>query len=438
MLRRDGAADAWANARHHGPEARNAALRQLRTVPFATSLSGLKIDDAERGSLLDEQYMAGLENRARKTARAFRPYNPLAYTLGDENSMSNEGTGRFADTPRVWEKFREYLRGVYPDMNALNTQWRTDFAAWDEIRFVSKARMLPDMDNPSAWVDYRTFVTRELTAVHRRLQQAIREEHPGAGVGWDGVTQYPYGGQDWWELCRDMGMVNTYISNLDPDIGQPWMIFNGEAIGSFSHDAPLRGCWMNRADHEYGGEYDPWYLLLNGWNSTWWWQATFLHPANGPLRWDLGLTPMADSMAEAVKEIKQGPGTLLAHANKVVSPIAVHYSATNYHASTIESGIGSHPGNLSYGAAFWSSPSLTKRGWSNDEQMKQLWGNVSPQGHCSVASANVYVMLHDLGFEPRTMARQEIEAGELTSSGTRVLMLLFVVALSDAEVTQIR
>ena len=40
VLRRDGAADAWANARHHGPEGRNAALCHLRTVPFAASLAG--------------------------------------------------------------------------------------------------------------------------------------------------------------------------------------------------------------------------------------------------------------------------------------------------------------------------------------------------------------------------------------------------------------
>ena len=438
VLRRDGAADAWANARHHGPEARNAALCHLRTVPYATALNGLRIDEEGKNSLLNEQYMAGMEQRARGTARAFRPYNPLAYTLGDENGMNHEGTGPFADTPRVWTKFREYLRGVYPDMDALNTQWGTGFAAWDEIRFDSESQMLPDMDNPSAWVDYRNFVTREFTAVHRRMRQAIREEHPGAGVGWDGVEQHPYGGQDWWELTRDMEMVNTYIPHLEPDVGQPWKIFNGEAVGSFAREAPLRGCWMNRANREYGSEYEPWYLLLNGWNSTWWWQATFLHPGNGPLTWDLRLTPMVEPMARTVKEIKQGPGTLLAHARKVVSPVAVHYSAINYHASTIESGIGNHPGNLGYGTAFWSSPSLTKRGWGNDEQMKQVWGNVSPKGHCSAASANVYVMLHDLGFEPRTMARQEIEAGALTSSGTQVLVLPFVVAISDAEVKQIR
>ena len=437
VLRRDGAADAWANARHHGPEARTAALSHLRTVPYATSLAGLWIDGEGKDSLLNEQYMAGMEKRARGTARAFRPYNPLAYTLGDENSMNHEH-GRFADTPRVWEKFSEYLRGVYPDLGALNTQWGTDFAAWNAIRFDNEGQMLPDMDNPSAWVDYRMFITREFTAVHRRMRQAIREEHPGAGVGWDGVEQYPYGGQDWWELCQDMEMVNTYIPHLDPDVGQPGKIFNGEAIGSFGHDAPLRGCWMNRADREYGSEYEPWYLLLNGWNSTWWWQATYLHPANGPLTWDLRLTPMAEPMVEAVNEIKQGPGTLLAHARKVVSPIAVHYSALNHHASTIESGIGSHPGNRGYGVAFWASPALTKRGWSNDEQMKRLWGNVSPKGHCSVAAANFYIMLHDLGFEPRTMARQEIEAGALTVPDTRVLILPFAVALSDVEVEKIR
>jgi hypothetical protein len=437
VLRRDGAADAWANARHHGPEARNAALCHLRTVPYATALNGLRIDEEGKNSLLNEQYMAGMEQRARGTARAFRPYNPLAYTLGDENGMNHEGTGPFADTPRVWTKFREYLRGVYPDMDALNTQWGTGFAAWDEIRFDSESQMLPDMDNPSAWVDYRNFVTRKFTAVHQRMRQAIREEHPGAAVGWDGVEQSSsYGGQDWWELTRDMEMVNTYHTQYIPETPSPWKMFNGEAIISFAREAPLRGCWMNRADREFGGAYVPWYLLLNGWNSAWWWQATFLHPANGPLTWDLRLTPIVKPMVAAVKEIKRGPGTLLAHARKNVSPIAIHYSTANFHASTIESGVGSHIGNLGIGVAFWTASQLAAR--SHEPEMKKVWGDVTPKGHYAAAAANFYTLLHDIGFEPRTMARQEIETDALATSGTRVLVLPFVVSLSDIEVQKIR
>ncbi len=433
VLRREGAADGWANCQPYVNEARDAALSHLRTVPYTTSFHAIPLAE-----LLDEEAVARTEEYAREAARAFRPYNPLAYTLGDENYMSWKTSERFADTPRSWVKFREYLRTVYPDLRSLNTQWETNFAAWDEIRFASEGEMLPSMDNPSAWVDYRMFVTRHFTDAHRRMRRAIREEHPDAWVGWDGAEQASsYGAIDWWEFCQDMELVQTYHTQLVPDTPYPWKIFNGEAIGSFGRDAPLSGCFMNRADREYGGEFVPWYLLLNGWNSTWWWQATYLHPANGPLRWDLGLTPIAEPMAEAVKEIKRGPGTLLAHARKVVSPIAIHYSANNWHASTIESGVGNHVGNLGIGVAFLTAPKLAGRIYEDDE-MAPVWGAITPNGHYAVASANFYTLLHDIGFEPRTMARQEIEAGALRTSGTRVLILPFTVALSDVEVEKIR
>jgi len=434
VLRRDGAADAWADGYPFLNEARDAALCHLRAVPMSASLHNMLLED----ELLNEVSVAEREKSVREAARVFRPFNPLGHSLGDENHVSIKPAGRFADTPVVWARFRQYLRGVYPDLAALNAQWGTDFAAWNEIRFANEEQMLPDMDNPSAWVDYRMFVTYAFTGLHRRLRQAIREEDPDALVGWDGVGQSSsYGGQDWWELCRDMGIVNIYHTKAVSDEKDPWKLFNGEAVGSFGGNAPLRGCWMNAADREYGGDYVPWYLALKGWNSAWWWQASYLHPANGPLRWDLGLTPMAEPMAAAVREIKAGPGTLLAHARKHVSPIAVHYSAVNFHASTIESGVGNHVGNLGINVAFWMAPASAGRIYK-DDQMKQIWGGVNPSGHYAVASANVYTLLHDLGFEPRTMARQEIEKDALTTSGIRVLILPFVVSLSDQEVEKIR
>ena len=437
VLRRRGAADAWSNCKANGREAREAALNHLRTVPYTASFHQVSIDKAERDPLLSEERLVTMEKDVRQRAGEMRPYNPLAHTLGDENYVTNKPEGRFADTPRAWAAFQQYLRSVYPDLEALNAQWGIDFAAWDKIRFDNEAQMLTDMDNPSAWVDYRMFVTHHFVDAHRRMRRAIREGDPGVSVGWDGATQFSsYNGQDWWELCRDMELVQTYQNAFVPDAGYPWWIFNGQAMDSFGRTASLRGLWMNKADFDFGGRYVPWHVLLNGWNSIWWWQATFLHPANGPVRWDMKLTPIAEPMVAAVKEIKQGPGTLLAHARKDASPIAVHYSATNYHASTIESGVANYLGNLGKSAAFWMASELARR--SSDIEMRKLWGGITPKGHYAVASANFYLLLNDMGFEPRTVARQEIETGSLVTSGIRVLVLPFVVSLSDLEVTKIR
>lgn len=441
MLRRRGAADAWSNCKATVREVRDAALSHLRTVPYTVSFHKVAIDKEGRDPLLGEEFLANMEKHIRKTAAAMRPYNPLAHTLGDENYVSNKLEGRFADSPRAWAAFREFLRGMYPDLEALNAQWETDFATWDTVRFDNEGQMLPSMDNPSAWVDYRMFVTHHFVDAHRRMRLALREGDPGVSVGWDGATQFSsYNGQDWWELCRDMELVNTYQNSFVPDSRYPFWIFNGEAMDSFGRDADLRGLWMNKADRDFGGRYIPWFILLNGWNSTWWWEATFLHPANGPLQWDMNLTPIAGEMVAAVKEIKSGPGTLMAHARKVPSRVAIHYSATNYHASTIESGVADYLGHLGAGTGFWMASNLAGRGSYPEirKDMLELWGGITPKGHYAAASANFYLLFNDMGFQPCTIARQEIEADALASSEIRVLVLPFVVSLSDLEVKKIR
>jgi len=334
--------------------------------------------------------------------------------------------------------FQEYLRTIYPDLDSLNAQWQTDFANWESIRFSSEADMLGDVKNPSAWTDYRMFISRKFAEANQRMRKAIEEEHPGAVVGWDGAEQYSsYDGYDWWQLTRHMDLVQVYHTYILPGVHSP-KIFNGQAVKSFRPNAKLSGAWLNSADRRYGGEYATWYLFLNGWNSVWWWHSTFLHPANGACNWDLTLTPIVESATRATKEIKAGPAALLAHAEKQTDPIAVHYSENNWHASTLESGVANHVNNLGLKEEFWMTPQLVGRMIQADDEMRQLWGGIKPAGHYAAASKNFYLLLHDLGFQPRTMARQEIEAGSLVDSGMKVLVLPFVVSLSDAEVKRIR
>ncbi len=427
-LRRDGAADAFSDVL--GGTARNAAVYNMRTVPYAANFCSIKLAE----HLFNEDWLSATEKGAREAARKHRRYGALAYTLGDENYVSAfEPQGRFSNAPTVWSKFIEYLKDTYPDIASLNRQWGTEFADWDGIWFQTEKEMLRSTDNPSAWVDFRMFVSRNFAAAHQRMRRAIREEHPGAIVGWDGTEQYSsYDGYDWWQFTRDMDLTQTYHYYLMPGAYSN-KIFNGQAIKSFRPDASLSGCWLNNADLRYGGRYVPWYLLLNGWNSVWWWHASYVDRVNGAFDGGPGLHPIVQAMGEVANEIKRGPATLLAHARKQIDPIAVHYSENNWHASTIESGIGEHVNNLGLKTEYWTATSLPMA-----PDMKELWGSISPKGHYAVAAKNFYLLLHDLGFQPRTMARQEIEAGELSASMMKVLILPFAVSLSNAEVEKIK
>ncbi len=186
-----------------------------------------------------------------------------------------------------------------------------------------------------------------------------------------------------------------------------------------------------RSTGHYGGDFATWYLALHGWNSAWWWYSTFLSPSDGALQWDLTPSPVVASMAAAAGEIRRGPATLLANSRRQLDPIAVYYSENNFHASTIESGMGNHVNNLGQRDAFWMSPKLAARVAGGDESTSALWQGTEPAGHYALAVKSFYLLLHDLGFQPATIARQQVEAGSLSDGFFKVLVLPFVVSLSD-------
>lgn len=436
-LRRKGEGDALSNCGITTLHARTAALSHFRTVPYSTELNQLALQE----NVFNNEWLNKMEQRARDSAKAHKNYNALAYTLGDEiyiNPMLPKG--RFADSQEIWKAFQDYLKELYSDIEDLNKQWKTDFDNWKNIRFNSENDMLNNLSNPSVWVDYRMFINNTFASVCQRMLKAIKQEDTEALVGWDGTEQFSsYDGYDWWQLTRNMELINVYARYIVPGLYSS-KIFNGQAAKSFRPSAKLSGGWMNSTDFRYGGEYDPWYLLLNGWNSVWWWSATFPHPEWGALQWNMNMTPVAKSMAQTANEIKKGPATLLARAEKLVDPIAIHYSENNFHASTLESGIGNHINNLGVTTEFWMAKELVGRfgRWCKpDDQQYSLWKGITPKGHYVAASKNFYLLLHDLGFQPRTVARQEIEADVLSTSGLKVLILPFVVSLSDTEVEKI-
>jgi len=433
-LRRLGMADGFANCGVGAGQARSAAVSKLRTIPYATAFHNITLAD----HLFNEKWLDETEARARGAARAHGPYGSMAYTLGDENYVSAfKPEGRFSNDPAVWNLFQEYLRHQFVGIDKLNEQCGTTFGTWEDVHFDSEMEMLANKDNPSLWTAYRMFVSQHFAQAMRRMRRAIREEHPGAIVGWDGAEQYSsYDGYDWWQLTREMDLVQVYALYFVPGLYTA-KIFNGEAVQSFRPDAKLKGAWLNAVDRHYGGDFATWYLALHGWNSVWWWHSSFLSPSEGALQWDLTPSPVVASMAAAAGEIRQGPATLLANSVREVDPIAVYYSENNFHASTIESGMGNHVNNLGQRDAFWMTPNLGGRAAAGDESTRALWKGTEPAGHYALAVKSFYLLLHDLGFQPITLARQQIEAGALSDGSFKVLVLPFVVSLSDREAERI-
>lgn len=430
-------ADAICNCSRKEEIANQAAHAQLRTVPYTTWMHKI----APGATIFNSEWQQEMAAQAEATVAAHRPYGALGYTLGDECYLDAfTAPGRFAGTIAEAE-FRTYLQMIYAnDLVALNTEYGTNFSTWENVNFASDRELFQNFDNPSPWIDYRLFIAAKFTGTFQELRQIIQHSHPDAFVGWDGCEQFSsYDGIDWYEFSRNMDITVVYANTeLAMGNGPSNVMFNGLAAKSFSPNARLSGAFLNNINSGCGGNYAPIWLLAHGYRSIWQWHATYPDYECGAVDWELKPTINMAPVVKTLRNLRQGATALLGHAKSVYSPIAIHYSALNYHASTVESSVSNHINNLGMTKAeFWSADQLCGRTIKANSELESIFGSKSPNGHYAPACKNFLLLCRDLGHQPFMLAKQEIEAGKLSYPETKILILPFVTALSDAEVTAI-
>jgi glycosyl hydrolase family 42 (putative beta-galactosidase) len=406
------------------------ARYNMVAIPYTTWMHGILLSE----ELYSQDWLAKTEERCRTTARYYSPYTVAAYTLGDENYLNPfKPEGRFSGEPQVMKKFQQYLKQDYAGIDDLNIQWGTSHACFDEILLNSEEELFDSYKNPSAWVDYRMFTTREFMGMHNHFQEIIREIDPDAIVGFDGAEQFSsYDGFDWYQFCEKLGLNNTYNEYL-LKAGMTNKMFNGLCVRSFTDKSNYRGTFINNIDPTWGVSYGPWYMALCQLNSIWWWTGSFY--GLEVEAYDIHHQPSAvfGKIMETVREIRNGHAELLMNAEADFSPVAIHYSENNWHASTISSGIGNHVNNLGVTDENWFKIPL----FGDNPEMEKVFGTVDSAGHYAASVENFITLFNDLGYQPQMVARQQIEAGDLLRKGFKVLVLPFVESLSTAEVDEI-
>ncbi|MDD2707350.1 MAG: beta-galactosidase trimerization domain-containing protein [Verrucomicrobiae bacterium] len=430
-VRRQGV-DAFCNTPVTREAARAAAGANMLTIPYSTSFNKVTLPQ-----LFDEEWMNKMAERAERAAVNHGAYGTFAYTLGDEIYVSPfVPEGRFWNSEVLWKEFRAYLQGEYGLIEEVNRQWETSYKDWSEIHFASESELLRDVKNPSAWVDFRMFVSTKFIDVLVRMRDVIRKHNPSAYVGYDGCEQFSsYDGYDWYPLCQKFDLNNVYARYF-VDYDYPSKQFNGQCIRTFAERKNLRGCWLNGLALQKDMSCAIWNLLFAGFSSAWWWHGTFLGDEVDAFNWRFEPTAVFAKVLRETAEIKRGPATLLAHAQPAGEPaIAVHYSANNWHASNLAAGIGNHINALGLKYDCWFAPNLPARS-SQEPEVLKLWKGIEPRGHYASASRSFITMLNDLSLPYSMMARQQIESGALKNF--KALILPFVESLSPKEVDTIK
>ena len=330
-------------------------------------------------TLQAEDTHALVAERVARVTEATARYRPVGYSCGDELSVTYYVTPFDYDFgPVALEHFRGWLQTQYDTLAALNTEWQTDFATWDEVMPMT-AEEARGRGNFAPWADHRSFMEFSLAEFFDFTDNELESHDPGARIGISGTqAAEAYGGYDWWRLTDALDFAQTYDHQT-----------TGEMHRSF-HDL-LTAPWWGYASTGPGLSRILWRRLLNGndggsfytYNYAFWPDYTWTQSTSDAL-------PHLD-------DIQGGLARLLHACRERETDVWVHYSQASIHGAWITGG--------------QTLMSDNRGGWVQ--------------------------AIEDLGMQISFLSYAQLEDGRLTEMMPPVFLLPYSVALPDAEVAEI-
>ena len=364
-----------------------------------------------RPCLHDPDFWKEIKPRLQELVRPYVSHDPLLYNLQDELSIGSFASPMdYCFGPHTLREFRRWLRERYGALEALNREWETQFASWDEVepmttyqikRREREALAEGQLENYAPWADHREFMDLSFARTLARLREFIRELDPTTPVGIEG-TQMPsaWGGYDLWRLSQVIDWVEPY------DIANSREIFRSFLPSDAPVVSTVFGSDMPRIRRKL------WWLLLHG--------------DRGCIIWDdeksrciekakdgMPITERGRELAEIFEELKS-IAPMLFKLQPVIDPIAIHYSQASIR-------------------AHWMFDSREDgdswpRRFSSYEAAHSLFARVRD---------SFVRIIEDLGLQVRFVSYEEIENGELLKGGYKVLFLPQSVAMSREECRRI-
>jgi hypothetical protein len=383
----------------------------------------------------DPQWRTWARKEMQSVVKRHAAHTPLAYDIRDELSTTISANPFDYDfSPTALAGFRKWLQTQYSDLTALNTEWETKFATWDDVKpFTTdqiknrmsggepddrgfprgkpdwqavqqikfdpaEARKNPARWNFAPWCDHRTYMDVSLASALGDIRDAARELDPHTPVGIEG-TQMPsaFGGYDLWRLSRVLDWIEPY------DIGNARAIF-----GSFMPGKPMLTT-VGEQDAK-SARRRLWHLLLEGDKGCLiWWSEDCIDWKSE----DYALTPRGKALAPVLNEMTSPLAGLFMRAEREYDPVAIHYSQPSVQVDWLLESTGDGSTWLRRFSSFES------------EHNKQLHYR---QGWVAT--------LENAGYTPRFISTQEIENGALKDY--RVLVMPESFAISEGEAAAIK
>lgn len=350
-------------------------------------------------SLSDPQWLAKIGKRLTATVRSERRYRPLFYNLADEPGIADLSVfWDFDFSPPSLAGLRQWLRGRYPGLAALNHEWGTDFATWDQVMPpTTRETMRRPGDNFAAWNDFKAWMDVAFARAVAAGAAAVHAGDPTALAAIEGAQSSGWGGYDYSRLANTVDVMEVY------DDGE-----NFEALRAFNPKLILLTTSASSGATEI---HDTWRELLRGSRGLVLWdpKSQFVGADGQP-------GERGKAAAATFREIRDGLGALLIGSRRRTDPIALLYSPASLRLQ-------------------WLLDWRPKGdGWSARDADSD-YDDANP------VRASMKGFLRDLehrGLQPRFVTDRMLAAGMLERDGYRVLILPRSLALSATAAQAIR
>ena len=349
-------------------------------------------------SLSDPAWLERVRQRLAAQVRVHGPYRPLFYNLADEAGIADLAAfWDFDLSPASLAGFRDWLRAEYGSLAAVNRQWGSDFAAWDQVMpMLTDAALRRADDNFSAWSDFKDWMDEAFARAVRAGTEAVHAADPSALAGLEGAQPPGWGGYDYTRLAGAVDVMESYNGGNSIEIARsfnPALVVLTTSFGQGPAEA--RTIWRQ--------------VLLG---------------SRGLVVWDEGGVAGADGtpgprgvfLGSLLRELRGAAVAQLLAATPVVDPVAILVSPPGFRVHWLLD-------RRADGVA-WEARGSEVEGDSGTADRRSL--------------ARAVALLTGLGVRPVFVSPAGLARGDVRAGGMRVLILPQSIALSDAEAAAIR
>lgn len=311
------------------------AAHEIAWVPYSTRiLAPLDANGIMQPACWNDD--PNINKHVQDVVKAFTPsrqHGVFVYSLGDETVTRGSCLH-----PACLAAFRRYLKEQYSEIGALNAEWGSSYASFDEVELFepkdNEGHAALRAKNYPRWYDRQAFQCYNFVQLCRRFGDAFRAIDPEARTGFEGAGAFNEG-DDYDLIVRTNGFWSPY-----PGCGD-------EVIRSIAPRGFPHSNWMGYTKDANSLLAVYWRMILRGCDSVWWWMFPNMGRFNGLLRPTLEPYPAVREIVKDTAVVREGLGTVLINSEMQDDGIAILYSMPSSYAVRVESGptYGSYEGH---------------------------------------------------------------------------------------------